>query len=430
MKYRIKQGGLWLACLLLCACKSNTIVTTTAQTAEVDTGATITSQTPESDKGFDCDYYMRNGFLTEDIALYHDFNERLMIYDVKSGKDLVFCFDPGCEHKRGQKSRTGEVIKKGCIAYEFYMDTVMLQGDHCYFMDRFTGEVYCSDRQGENRRLLGRIPTYIQANNVFFSKDALFAAYATQYEMIEIQNEGGEPRWVIGDKKDLDTCGIARFDLKDGTFTEVFRNEGYNAMVSQREIRGDHLYFQYSYNVLPYMAPDGEMFGIDRPEEYKDLSVEEYRAEFERLFKMFIYDYDISTGELKVVLENEPVINVCFCKDFFAIAVPGSGKTKLYRYSGECFRELDYTMTRGIRSDEHLICLFEETVANCLMIDETTGEELKRVTLPQNTIFPYAIIGESCYGGVYKDGTWGSGNISAEDFWKGDFSKAVAFTTR
>jgi len=405
-------------------------VTTTAQTAEVDTGSTIVSQTSEADKDFDCDYYMRNGFLTEDIALYHDFNGRLMVYDVKSGRDLVFCFDPGCEHEKGQKSRTGEVIKKGCIAYEFYMDTVMLKGDNCYFMDRFTGEVYCSDRQGENRRLLGRIPTYIQANNVFFSKDALFAAYATQYEMIEIQNEGGEPRWVIGDKKDLDTCGIARFDLKDGTFTEVFRNEGYNAMVSQREIRGDHLYFQYSYNVLPYMAPDGEMFGIDRPEEYKDLSVEEYRAEFERLFKMFIYDYDISTGELKVVLENEPVINVCFCKDFFAIAVPGSGKTKLYRYNGECFRELDYTMTRGIRSDEHLICFFEETPADCMMIDETTGEELKRVTIPQNTIFPYVIIGESCYGSVSKNGTSGSGYISAEDFWKGDFSKAVAFTTR
>ena len=430
MKHRIKQGGLWLACLLLCACKSDPIVTTTAQTAEVDTGSTIVSQTPEVDKGFDCDYYMRNGFLTEDMALYHDLNERLMVYDVKSGKDLVFCFDPGCEHERGQKSRNGEVIKKGCIAYEFYTDTVMLQGDNCYFMDRFTGEVYSSDLQGENRRLLGRIPTYVQANNVFFSKDALFATYATQYEMIEIKSEGGELQWVVGEKQAMDTCGLVRFDLKDGTFTEIFREQGYNAMVSQRDIRGEHLYFQYSYTDLPYMAPDGNMFGFERPEEFKDLSVEEYIAERYSRYKMRIYDYDIATGELVTILDNEPIINVCFCKNFFATAVSGSGKTKLYRYNGECFRELDYTMTRGIRSDEHLICLFEETVADCLMIDETTGEELKRVSIPQNTIFPYAIIGESCYGSVYKDGTSGSGYISAEDFWKGDFSKAVAFTTR
>ncbi len=430
MKHRIRQMVLLGTCFMLCACKSDTNATTGAQITESDVETTPTSQISVADRGFDCNYYMRTGFLTENMALYHDNHERLQIYDVKSGQDLPFCFDPGCEHERGQKSRTGEVIKKGCIAYEFYMDTVMLQGDTCYFMDRFSGEVYSSDQRGENRRLLGRIPTYVQTNNVFFSKDALFATYSTQYEMIELKGENGEPQWVIGEKQAVDTCGLVRFDLKDGTFTEIFREQGYNAMVSQREIRGEHLYFQYSYTDLPYMAPDGNMFGFERPEEFKDLSVEEYIAERYSRYKMRIYDYDIATGELVTILDNEPIINVCFCKDFFATAVSGSGKTKLYRYNGECFRELNYTLFRGVWSDDHLIGVFEEWPNDCLMIDETTGDELKRVTIPQNTIFPYSIIGESCYGSVHKDGTSGSGYISAEDFWNGDFSKAIAFKVR
>ena len=142
MKHRIRQMMLLVTCIFLCACKGDTNETTALQETESNKETTEVSQTAVTDRGFDCDYYMRTGFLTEDMALYHDNHERLQIYDVKSGLDLVFCFDPGCEHERGQKSHTGEVIKKGCIAYEFFTDTVMLQGDNCYFMDRFSGEVY------------------------------------------------------------------------------------------------------------------------------------------------------------------------------------------------------------------------------------------------------------------------------------------------
>ena len=91
---------------------------------------------------------------------------------------------------------------------------------------------------------------------------------------------------------------------------------------------------------------------------------------------------------------------------------------------------MDYTLFRGVWSDDHLIGVFEEWPNDCLMVDETTGEELKRVTIPRNTIFPYSIIGESCYGSVHKDGISGSGYISADDFWNGDFSKAIAFKVR
>ena len=416
--------------LMLFACKSEKNEKDASNSETENTTETAESVDSSNALDFVCTYDLGSAFLTEKYALYHDNQERLQIFDVVSGTDQVFCFDPGCEHEPSQKTITGEIIKMGCIAYEFSNQNVMLQGDTCFFADTFSGEVFSSDRQGENRRLIGRIPSSIQVHQVFFSKDALFGIYTSGYEMIEVKGSNGESRWLVGSAKDKDTSGLVRIDLSDGTYTEIFSQEKYSARVFAPDIRGDHLYFEFYYTEMPYMGLNGETYGREIPVEYKNLSVEEYRAKAQDSMRMDIYDYNMMTGELNCILKQELIANVAFCKDFFATSQAGSGKTSLYRYNGECFRELNIGMHSGIRSDAHLVCRLEDAEGVCVMVDENTGEELKRVTLKNGTITPEVIIGESCYGLVSKNGGWGAGYISAEDFWNGDFSKAIAFKVR
>ncbi len=374
--------------------------------------------------GFYCSSFLgNNGFATENFALYHSNHGRLQIFDVATGTDIVYCFDAGCEHKQAKRDpMTGEKITQGCIAYEISSNPVMMKGDNLYFLTE-TGEVMQSDRQGENRKLIGRVPPYMAYGfgDVFFSEDALFEYYVTDQEIVEVKDEDGNSQWMVGDFKDKSTCIIERVSLTDGSAKEIFSVEEYNARISERDIRGDHLYFVYFYLDCPFIGPNLETYGLDIaiPEW---LTVENYWEEMPKHQWIDIYDYNIKTDELRVILKGVPAEPAIFCKDFFAVA-DRDGTTKLYRYDGELFRTLPFKMHKGVRSDSGLVCV-GETQEEYLLIDENTGETLKKTTVPYSSFLPEVIIGGSCYG--MKDGR-GEGYLPADAFWAGDTSKAVAF---
>lgn len=376
---------------------------------------------------FVCDEFVGRGFLTEDYALYHANQLRLQMFDVASGTDIVFCFDPSCTHDSPQASVSGQVIKPGCVAYDFSPETVMISGEYCYFLTD-TGEVWRSDLQGQNRKMIGAIPAYIVPSVVFFSEDSLFVTYANAFELIEVKDEKGNSRWTFGDTKDTRTCGLLRVNLADGELTEIFQREEYNAGILNYDIRGDHLYFLYYRLDIPYIGPDLETNGptTEIPE---GLTTENYWEEMPKHMWVDIFDYNLATGELQTVLSNQQPDTVCFCNGFFAMSNKG-GTTGLYRYNGSKFRELPFVMTKGVRSDDHLVCV-GDIPGEYMLIDEETGEVLKRTTIPNNRFVPNVIIGKSCYGtATDDDGNQGAGYLSANDFWDGNMANVVKFNVK
>jgi len=403
----------FLACLLFTACGKNG--EKNASKEPVPSG-----EQASSEGVFVCDAFFQEGFLTENYVLYHANDFQMRFFDVASNTDMVFCFDPSCEHIQEKRSRTGELLEEGCVSYNYSRYPVMFLGGNCYFLNEETGEVICSDQQGANRKVIGTIPQYILPYSVFFANDTIFVTYAISYEMIETRGKNGEAQWIIGNPKPKSTCGIVAIDLKTGQYRELQEIEEYSAVIQEYDVRGDHLYYQLCYMDIPYISPNLETEDPSLiPEE---MTVENYWEELRKHGWMDIYDYTISTGELRMILKHQQGENVEFCKDFFAVE---EGKiTGLYRYTGERFRELDFSMTNGVRSDSGLACRKGDSF---VLIDENTGDIVKTSPIPSNAFIPYAIIGNSCYGRLKKAEKTLPCYIATEDFWNGAFDRAVVF---
>lgn len=409
----------FLACLLFTACGKNGEKNASKEPAP--------SGEPASSEGvFVCDAFFQEGFLTENYVLYHANDFQMRFFDVASSTDMVFCFDPSCGHKQGKWSRTGELLEKGCISYSFSNYPVMLRGENCFFFDQDTGEVIRSDRQGEDRRVIGRIPQYILPSEVFFSKDTIFVTYANSYEMIETKDSSGETQWIVGDPKPKRTCGIVMIDLETGQYRELQEIEEYSALIIEHDVRGDHLYYQLNYSDIPYIDP--ELKTEDPSLIPEGMTVENYWEELPKHMWMDIYDYTISTGELRAVKQHMHYDSTEFCRDFFAVTE--GNVTGLYRYSGERFRELDFPMTNGVHSDNGLVCRKGD---HFVLIDENTGDIVKTSPIPSSAFIPHAIIGDSCYGDIFEDEDGRRttpGYLSANDFWDGNMANVVKFNVK
>ncbi|MBO4478458.1 MAG: hypothetical protein J5757_09065, partial [Lachnospiraceae bacterium] len=442
---RVQRIMLVALCLMLVSCKETDETETTLNTCskkpmQEETGTTIAvipakenslaeiskfddtepdDFLPENVTGeaFVCDEWIGTGFLTEDYVLYHDYDGRLRIFDVANKKDLIYCFDPGCEHKKSLE------IEAGCISYNFTSMTVAILKEKMYFLD-YNGDVVCSDLQGKNRRVIGNYPSYIPGRNFSFSEKDMFSTYFTSYEVLEVEDNIGEPQWIFGERKDKDTAGVVRVNLSSGKATEIFQGEGYNARVFYTGIRGEHLYFAYVYSEIPYMSPDGQTW-VEIPDELKKLSVEEYLAEFNRRYHMDIYDYDIRSDELSMIIKSVRPAQVSFYQSNFAICDIEYNKTILYRYTGEQIRELNGVQVLSNYSDTHPVVLCDGEIQ---MIDENTGEVLKRLDATKpGVLYPKDFIGKSCYGYTIEEGVMRYFYISAQDYWNGEFEKAIHY---
>lgn len=373
-------------------------------------------------------YSYKRSFVTEDYALYHNNNGRLQIFDADSKTDIVYCFDAGCEHRQAKRDLiTNEIIQKGCIAYEISPDCVMLREDGMVFFQD-SGQVIQADRQGENRKVIATVPFYkLGFREVFYSADTLFISYYTDNRFEEIKDVNGQSQWInTGELSETRECGIYCVNLSDGTVKELFKAVTYNAMISNADIWDGHLYFKYFYLDIPAIGPNLETYGRD-VEIPEGLTAENYWEEMPKHYWMDIYDYNITTGELRPILRNCREGTLEFCRGFFAVAET-DGTTGLYRYSGERFRELPFRIGKGIRSDSGLVCCDEKAMDEYLLIDENTGEILKRAKISSNSFLAGVIIGESVYGSLTIPGKgMGLSYISVEDFWNGDITNAVAF---
>ena len=404
MRRTLRTIGLVLLCFVMTAC------------GKKSTGKTE----PEAEQGNDVNYHSmdyRSQFLTEDYALYMSnigFG-RLQLFDVKSRQNMVFCFDPGCEHKRAVASADG-TAKESCIAYTF-SGAVMLRNGRLYFLSD-SGDVMCADEKGENRRKIGSIPSYIRAGyRVFFTDDYLYVIWENPYEMVETTDGSGQTQWIVGAPKETQDCGIWQVNLKDGTGREVFRKETYNAYVYSYDMRQGHLYFSYLYQEI---------------KEPENLSYEEnieFWKDKEDRKLMEVYDYDTNSGELRLILNRKTWGEICFCKESFAME-DADGGVGLYRYNGERFQRYDFPTPNMVWTESGFVCgSYNKETGNTdyRLIDEKSGEIVRSVSFPWDSFIAQAILKESCYGMLKSDLGTDCGYVPTEDFWKGDFSNAVPF---
>ena len=410
---------------------SATSVSSTEQTNVVNEETTATVETIAADLDlnnaflpYECAPMTGDSFLTADYALYHDHHGRLQIFDVTTKKDLVYCFDPGCEHKPAKTGWNGEILEAGCIAYDISRFPVMIKGEHCYFLND-KNEVCVSDRQGQNRKVIARIPGYIiNPYNVYFSENAIFVDYSTQYEMVEVKDSNGESRWNIGGTKQKLTGGVVSVDLNTGKVRELFRREDHSAYVAQGAVRGNYVFIGYSYNELPYVGPTGEANGFSLEEILNGKTLEEYRAELPKHTWTDIYVYNTTTGEIKLFMEHQQDFALFFGDDYYVYNKIGENG-KFYRYNGEKKLELTFPVKGGFPTDRGFVCTDVTTPWDYWLTDTNTGEVVKKVTIPYALFHPSCFIGDSVYGLI---GRTTAGYISAEDFWAGKTENAVKFT--
>ena len=379
-----------------------------------------------------CDEHFGQATLTEDAAYFHatqNYRGQIRLFSAETKTDIPYCFDPGCEHKPSKISGEGKVLEPGCISFEFSSYPLCVTENACYFLDD-DGCLWRADQQGSSRKLICRVSDYLRVpSDVFFGDDSVFLIYYNQYEWIEVKDENGDNRLVIGEQRDKPESGLVRISLETGEETVIFRDEGYNASLFHYDVYGDHVYFSFVYQDIPYVSPyQGEDFDPSDPN--ASLSVD-WAAENEKYTGhrfIDIYDYDIRTKELRTVLFKQHGGNAFFARDCFIKDDDRTGEYELYRYTGEFIRKLPYAAFPRVPhyNGDGLLTGGEKPGEYCL-VDIETGEILRKTILPVGFTL-YAVVGESCYG--YYDGgkkmhaVW----LSLTDFWNGDFSKAVALS--
>lgn len=410
-------------CILCCACGEKN---GSKEISKNQSQAESTNQPEEEEKQpeFVCHSFLGQSFLTEEYALYHNQDSRLQIFDSESKIGMPFCFDAGCIHEQTKRSIDGKVIQEGCVAYEFSNQPVMIQGEKCYFLSD-NGELYCSDLQGENRKLIGTLPSYASyPDSVFFTNEAMFAVYQNPYDLIETKNSDGETQWLVGEMKDVNIAGIMRIDLEDGQFSEAFRTQNYNARVAQCDVRGNHIYFLSFFLDIPYVGPDLDTYG-DSGQIPDGLTKENYWEEMPKHQWAEIYDYNIATKEVTCILDKRQYSDVYFCEDFFLLDGEDN-KTGMYRYNGEYIRELDFEIWKVVRTDSGLVCSQSSEPNVYRLYDAETGEEIKKTEISSTVFQPEVFIGKSCYGFVIGENGMEAGYLSTEDFWNGEGQNAIS----
>ena len=81
-------------------------------------------------------------------------------------------------------------------------------------------------------------------------------------------------------------------------------------------------------------------------------------------------------------------------------------------------------MTADFWCDRHVLVVSDGELQ---LIDENTGAVIKHVKEPENGFSPKVIIGNSCYGLIMKGAGAVPCYLSTEDFWEGNFDKAIPF---
>lgn len=357
----------------------------------------------------------------EDYAIYHTNNGQLRLFDAASGLCLPYCFDASCPHtEQGYKNASGEQVS--CISYNLSSSTFSLRDDGSYFFDKSRNTLYQADREGRNRKAIAHVTDPVNGtSNIlaeYYTKDDLFFTYVNNYEMIPVKADDSSipGEWIPGDRLEKSEAGVYRINLNDGTTSYVYKMNEYDCLVYKMHVENGHLFFMNNWLDVPYDSlPDG----VTEPNAY--------RAALTKHMHVEVYDYDLSTGELRqVVAFTNALADVYFGNGFFVVTYESADSMpELYRTSGEKIRSLGFhvQLCPSMNSDRYLYYQRYSNEAYIYGIYDIVEDTIvKEITISDGTApGPWAaVVGDAYYfkGRHYY-------YVNAEDLWNGDMSKRV-----
>ena len=229
--------------------------------------------------------------------------------------------------------------------------------------------------------------------------------------MIEQEDKNGDSYWVSGDALDKRKVGIIRVALSDGKIEEVFSADDlYDLYISPMVEYNGHLHFLCSGLDVPFdTLPNG----------FEDWAA--YNEAATKHSRMRVYDYNIASGELSLIISEDHNDAYDFAQDYIVKSSKLNGE--LYDASGNFIRKLPFSVGRVIQSDEYIIVQesmdVNDTKRRFHMYDADEDKIVRSVEI-ENLTLQYAI-GDSYYGII--DGK--TFYISAADFWAGNTDRYV-----
>ena len=352
-------------------------------------------------------FYLDGGTYTEKYALYtpEGTSQPLHILNVESGQSSIFCFDPGCEHKKTKMSLDGtEVLEKGCPAYEY--GPVYITGDTLYCFSN--GSLWSGDVTGNNRKEITKLglPIYYGANFLFTDK-AMYVSYVSHNEWV-FREETSE--WVAGMPKERQEAGLVRIPYSGEGAEIIFRSDEYY------EMQVKQLYYHDGCICFMVGGKDAKDTGV-----VPDYSqpAEVWQAQIEELMQHEVnsyYDYVTATGEVKLLFTEKPAKGAYLFRNVYGnIQKFGTpGPLELHKYSGEKTADTEVQFY-GYNCDHGIIGMNEET-QHGVMLSEETGKVIKTSPFTWEDFTVEVVVGETFYGRVGFERAY----ISAEDYWAGN----------
>lgn len=232
-----------------------------------------------------------------DKGILHERNKLLYFADVKSGKDVVLCDKPNCEHvplSSSNPTPTCNAAGIGSIA-AFY-------NDRLYFTvteDAFTQGVYEADTNAANRKKIAELEDVTNCTAVQFEDG--YMIYAYQNTLVP---------GTIGDQQEKPLVGVALVNLSTHEVTYLPQKKDYSAQIQNVHIYDGNVYYTYDYNdvKIDYFSLD---MSLPETQEYlKDHSFAEiYCYDMEKKTETCIF----SERRSSVLAFSE---NVCLIRDF------------------------------------------------------------------------------------------------------------------
>jgi len=350
-------------------------------------------------------------------------------FDVASRTDVLYCFDPSCEHKGPTWSAAQKtVVNDNCPAYNLGNMDFSLREDCGYYFE--WPNMVKTDRQGMNQKVIGTADEPMDFYYAeLYTEDHWFTSTTICYEHTKVQDADGTERWVMGDRLEKQIAGIYMMSLKDGKGKFIFKNgEDYSSSTTSIYVYDGHLYFTHHswdlpFDQLPHPKEDGSDW-------------EEFALEQGKHVRVAIYDYNIATDELTKIWErdgkDEYVGEIRFGNGFIlqaanaTLGVPAA----LYNLKGEFIRELPFAAGELVCTDgTPIFQVWADGRYTYIMYDVEKDQILRQTSFGESGFVLHIAAGKSYYGLV--NGAWEDGMhrayISEEDFWNNNLENKVVF---
>lgn len=401
--------------LICCGCKEEAVPESSENGEDVTVTETVSIYTGD-------EVYTDTGnVLSEKYALFSEYRDQgsctLHMFDVSLKTKVLYCFDPGCEHKPSRHNiSSGEKISDGCIAYDLGGRVFSLRDDCGYYFQY--PELIRTDAEGKNRKTIATVdaPYAALEQRELYTSDFYFRQYVCVNELIKQTDSNGNVSYVFGSTLQKQKVGIIGVSLENGEVRDVFSADDlYDLTILNLAQYQNHLYFTCIGLDVPYSTlPDA----IEDPEAY-------VAAQKEHNINR-VYDYDITEDRLTEISGVDASSGIDFINGYMVKLSEQGEPAQLLDMSGQYIRDLPFAAHRLVRSNRNLIAQIVIDGKNMYYFYDTENDTLlKSVEMKGGSqMYLLGAVGDSYYGSRNNQFYY----ISAEDFWNGAFELATQLT--